>query len=345
MEDQYGNLRSSDNSTVVTVVRNAGSGTLQGTLSATALNGVATFANLSHNVANTINLSFGGTGLTNVTSANIMVSPAAFTQLQLLVPGETAAPGTASGKTGTPNAQFMGIGFGVTINAVDAYWNLVNTVTDTVGLTSSDTSATLPAAAALAAGTTNLMVYFNGNGSFTLTATDLSNGSKSPSTSSAISVSGAQFTAATGGAAIPADGAVTSAFTTLTGPTYSENNPGEVGTGTIIVNAPAGFIFDTGGTAPTMLVTRLTGSGSAANNINDVASGTAVAMTSVTSTQLVFTVTASSASGITCKLTWQNVRVRPTAGTPLASGYLRMSGTASVVGLSANANLGTLREV
>src|SRR4029434_2558399 len=80
-------------------------------------------------------------------------------------------------------------------------------------------------------------------------------------------------------------------------------------------------------------------------NINDVASGTAVAMASITSTQLVFTVTAFSANGITCKLTWQNVRVRPTAGTPLASGYLRMSGTASVVGLSTNANLGTLREV
>src|SRR4029077_16864419 len=43
--------------------------------------------------------------------------------------------------------------------------------------------------------------------------------------------------------------------------------------------------------------------------------------------------------------TWQNVRVRPTSGTPLVSGNLRMSGTASVVGLSTNANLGTLREV
>jgi hypothetical protein len=50
IEDQYGNLRSSDNSTVVTAVRSAGSGTLQGSLSATAVNGVATFANLSHNV-------------------------------------------------------------------------------------------------------------------------------------------------------------------------------------------------------------------------------------------------------------------------------------------------------
>ena len=169
----YGNLRSSDNSTVVTAARSAGSGTLQGSLSATAVNGVATFANLSHNVANTINLSFSSSGLTNATSANIVVSPAAFTQLQLLVPGETAAPGSASGKTGTPSAQIVGTGFGVTVNAVDAYWNLVNTVSDTVGPDSSDTTATLPAATALAAGTTNLTVAFNANGTFTLTATDL----------------------------------------------------------------------------------------------------------------------------------------------------------------------------
>jgi len=249
IEDQYGNLRSSDNSTVVTATRSAGSGTLQGSLSATAVNGVATFANLSHNVANTINLSFSSSGLTNATSANIVVSPAAFTQLQLLAPGETAGPGSASGKTGTPSAQIVGIGFGVTVNAVDAFWNLVNTVSDTVGLSSSDTSATLPSATPLAAGTASLTVAFNANGNFTLTATDLTDGSKSASTSPAISVSPAQFTAATGGGAIPADGAVTSAFTTLTGPTYSENNAGEVGTGTIIVNAPAGFIFDNGGTA------------------------------------------------------------------------------------------------
>ena len=48
---------------------------------------------------------------------------------------------------------------------------------------------------------------------------------------------------------------------------------------------------------------------------------------------------------MTCTLTWQNVRVRPTAGTPLASGILTRSGTANVVGLSTNANLGFLREV
>ena len=195
--------------------RSAGSGALQGSLSATAVNGVATFANLSHNVANTINLSFSGSGLTSATSANIVVSPAAFTQLQLLVPGETTAPGSASGKTGTPNAQFIGTGFEVTVNAVDAYWNLIDTVSDTVGLSSSDTSATLPAAAA--AGTKNETVYFNGNGSFTLTATDLTDGSKTASTSPAISVSGAQFIAATG-VGPSRRRRSHSAFTTLTGP-------------------------------------------------------------------------------------------------------------------------------
>src|SRR4030095_4810920 len=55
--------------------------------------------------------------------------------------------------------------------------------------------------------------------------------------------------------------------------------------------------------------------------------------------------TSSSASGITCKLTWQNVRVRPIAGTPLATGTLTRSGTASMTGVSPSSNFGFLREV
>src|SRR3989442_13986658 len=160
----------------------------------------------------------------------------------------------------------------------------------------------------------------------------------------AITFTAAQFTPATGGSAISAD-TTGGTFTSLTGPAYSENANGNVGTGTIVLTAPSGFIFDTGGTAPTVLITRLSGSGSAVNNINGVSSGTAAAMTSLTTTQLVFTVTSTSINGVTCKLTWQNIRVRPTAGTPLASGNLSRSGTASVVGLSASANLGALREI
>jgi hypothetical protein len=68
VRDQFGNLRSAANgvsdSTVVTATRGVGSGSLQGTLSATASDGVATFSNLSHNVATNITLTFSATGLT-----------------------------------------------------------------------------------------------------------------------------------------------------------------------------------------------------------------------------------------------------------------------------------------
>jgi hypothetical protein len=207
IEDQYGNLRTNDNSTVVTAARSAGTGTLQGALSATAVNGVATFANLSHNVANTINLNFSSSGLTNRTSANVVVSPAAFTQLQLLVPGETGAPGSASGKTGTPSAQIVGTGFGVTVNAADSYWNLVNTITDTVSLTSSDTSATLPAAVALAAGTKNLTVLFQYQWQFHPHGHRSEQRQQEPQHQPGHQRQRGPVHRATGGAAIPADGA------------------------------------------------------------------------------------------------------------------------------------------
>src|SRR6185503_20038895 len=329
VEDVGGNLVATDNGRVITVARAAGTGTLQGTLTATTVNGLATFANLSYNLAETITLNFTASSLTNVISGNVAVATGPFSKLQLLVPGETAAPGTASGKTGTPSGQAVGISFPVTVNAVDAQWNRINTVSDTVGLSSSDLTATLPPAAALVSGTTNLMVIFNANGNFTLTATDLTDGSKTANISPAIAVSPAQYTPATGGGAISADGA-TGTFTSLSGPSYSENASGNVGTGTIFLNAPSGFVFDTG---KDLL------------NINGVVSGTAAAITSRTTTQIVFTVTSSSSTGVRCSLTWQNLRVRPAAGTPLASGALSRSGTASVVGLSTNANLGLLREV
>src|SRR5207249_4584279 len=92
-------------------------------------------------------------GKTANTSSSITVNAAGFVKLQLLLPGETAAPGTASGKTGTPNSQTAGTAFSVTVNAVDANWNIVTTATDTVGITSSDSNGTMPSNSALASGT------------------------------------------------------------------------------------------------------------------------------------------------------------------------------------------------
>ncbi len=88
-------------------------------------------------------------GITPDTSSAVAVGVGAFVKLQLLLPGETAAPGTASGKTGTPAAQTAGTVYSVTVNAVDANWNLID-INDTVAISSSDANASLPANAALA---------------------------------------------------------------------------------------------------------------------------------------------------------------------------------------------------
>src|SRR5205814_278444 len=158
-----------------------------------------------------------------------------------------------------------------------------------IRITSSDTSATLPADGALAGGTKSFFVTLNTVGSATITAADVTDGTKATNTSPSITVGAAQFTQATGGSAIPADGA-TGTFTSLTGPTYAENADGDVGLGTIILNVPGGFLFDTNGTAPTV---RING-GAQSKNINSVNDGTSMPMTSISTTQLVFTITVQS---------------------------------------------------
>ena len=71
-------------------------------------------------------------------------------QIQILLPGETAAPNTPTGKTGTPTNVSLGGGGGVVdpiiVRAVDNNFNLVTGVTDTIQMVSStDGAATLQA--------------------------------------------------------------------------------------------------------------------------------------------------------------------------------------------------------
>jgi hypothetical protein len=106
-----------------------------------------------------------------------------YVQLQVLMPGETAAPNTPTGKTGTPTPQSVGLPFNITVNSVDAYWNVVSS-TNTIDITSSDTSATLPPDNALSAGTQVFSVTFNTAGTFTVTATDVTDPTKTAGTSS-----------------------------------------------------------------------------------------------------------------------------------------------------------------
>src|SRR5439155_158562 len=125
------------------------------------------------------------------TTPGISIQSGAFVKLQLLAPGETAAPGSSNGKTGTPTAQTAGTSVSVTVNAVDANWNLVTNAGDTVGISSTDANASLPSNGALVSGTKSLNVTLNTAGTATLTATDVTDGTKTAITSPSLTVNAA----------------------------------------------------------------------------------------------------------------------------------------------------------
>jgi hypothetical protein len=95
-----------------------------------------------------------------------------YTRLQVLLPGEAAAPGTATGRTGVPSPQTAGVPFYATVRACDDAWELVPTVTNTVRILSTDASASLPAATQLQGGTGQFLVILNSGGDFTIFARD-----------------------------------------------------------------------------------------------------------------------------------------------------------------------------
>ncbi|HEV2492925.1 MAG TPA: hypothetical protein VG204_07615 [Terriglobia bacterium] len=129
--------------------------------------------------------------------ASLTVTVGSFAKLQLLVPGETAAPGTGSGKTGPPSIEYVNGPFNVMVNAVDQYWNVVTTsggnpINDTVHFTSTDGSAVLPDPdPALSSGTGTFSVTLetvSNPASTTITTSDATDGSKTSNTSPAIEV-------------------------------------------------------------------------------------------------------------------------------------------------------------
>ena len=125
----------------------------------------------------------------NYATGDIIVNPGAFVKLQLLLPGETAAPGTGSGKTGTPTSRTSGVAFNVTVNAVDAFWNVVPTApANTIAISSSDGVAILPSNATLSSGTRNFSVTLKTVGSATVTATNVTNGLITANTSPSVTV-------------------------------------------------------------------------------------------------------------------------------------------------------------
>ncbi|HVM48878.1 MAG TPA: hypothetical protein VMU04_12675 [Candidatus Acidoferrum sp.] len=112
-------------------------------------------------------------------------------QLQVLLPGETNAPNTASGKIGTPDPQSVGNAFVLTVNACDSTWHIAATCNDTVAITSSDSTAFLPSNPTLVSGTAVISpadFFFGQAGTWTVTATDVTTNAVAAGTSTAITV-------------------------------------------------------------------------------------------------------------------------------------------------------------
>lgn len=117
-----------------------------------------------------------------------------FTQLQVLLPGETNAPNTLTGKIGTPNPVSLSGDNGLisfTVNACDPAWHIVSS-SDTIHITTDDSSAVTPLDMGMVGGTAvftaDNSLQFNSQGSFTITATDVTDSSKTPADSSQVTV-------------------------------------------------------------------------------------------------------------------------------------------------------------
>lgn len=121
----------------------------------------------------TLQVDDGATPSHTGTSNTFSVIPGTFGKLQVLLPGETAKPGSATGKTGTPWDQLTGSQFDVTVQAVDVYWNLVTSASDSVQIHSSDNQATLPGNSKLINGKSVFTVIMGSSGIHTITSVDI----------------------------------------------------------------------------------------------------------------------------------------------------------------------------
>ena len=125
----------------------------------------------------------------------------------------------------------------------------------------------------------------------------------------------------------------TGAYTSTTGPSIVESANKQITTGTFILTVPSGFVFNTGSTV-TATTSVIVGS----STCFTFSSATATP----TTTTITFTVSgqdSNSGSPKTyCSVSFSGIQMRPTAGTPLASGNITLSGTASIGAATFNTN-------
>ncbi|HSH93187.1 MAG TPA: hypothetical protein VK968_03505, partial [Roseimicrobium sp.] len=249
--------------------------------------------------------------------------------LEKLVFGSTVM--AASGDDGSQNDILVG---GVRINVTWATNTFAIQKYDYTELTAAEAQAIIQNIAY----SNSAPIISSGTRTFTFIAVDAAGNESSPAVASVnvVGVGDAELTAATGGEAISADTFATGAYTLLTGPFLDEKATGNISTGTIVLTLPSGFEYDTG-------------SAVSVNIVNSSGTGTLLTLSSGSVTPTLSTITinitSASSSGAIGQLTWSGIRVRPTAGTPLASGIITNAGTAVITGVPDYTNWATLGEV
>jgi hypothetical protein len=123
------------------------------------------------------------------TSSVVTVIGGSFQRVLILAPGESPAPGTATGRTGTPTDQSINYAFTVTALATDQWWNPVGGVTDVVRITSGDPLATLPPNEAMVDGRAELSMRLATGGFQQITVSDVTNAGKLGSTTQVRAIS------------------------------------------------------------------------------------------------------------------------------------------------------------
>ena len=199
VEDAYGNVVTSNSSTVTLKLSSGTFASGSSTATATVSSGVATFSGLVIDTAGTYTLKATDGSLTGATSNSLTISPAAASKLVFGQQPTNAAAGVA-------------ISPAVTVKVEDAFGNVVTSNSSTVTLTLS--SGTFASGSSTAAATaSNGVATFSGlvidtAGSYTLAASD---GSLTGATSNSLTISpaaasklvfGQQPTNATAGVAI-----------------------------------------------------------------------------------------------------------------------------------------------
>jgi hypothetical protein len=161
LEDADGSIVSADDSNV-TLSINSGPGTLTGTATVSAVNGIATFSNLALDTAGTYTLQATDGNIAGATSNSITVSPAAASQLIV-----DQQPTTVTAESAIAPA--------VTVDIEDQFGNLVTTNTSTITLAVNTGLGSLSGTTAAAASggiATFGNLSLDTAGTYTLKATD-----------------------------------------------------------------------------------------------------------------------------------------------------------------------------